>query len=338
MKADDAQSAYTVKTHPVTAYTVTYSPAYTLVPTYECFNRCTYCNFRLNPHEDAWMRLDEAELRLKLLQGRGISEILILSGEVHPRSDRRIHWFRHIYNLCELALNLGFLPHTNVGPLRFEEMAQLKRVNVSMGLMLEQVTPRLMQTVHRHAPSKDPDERLRQLNWAGELQIPFTTGLLVGIGETENDWQETLGAIADIHHRWGHIQEVILQPHSPGSRQETHGTPFQAHQMPALVALARHLLPDDIAIQIPPNLIHQPDTLLACIRSGATDLGGIGPKDEVNPDYPHLEIEHLRKVLADDDIRLVPRLPVYPRYERWLSPRLMDAVAQWHQQKKQFEV
>ena len=136
---------------------VTYSPAYTLVPTYECFNRCTYCNFRRNPGEDEWMSLAEAREILTGLQGKEVIEILILSGEVHPKSARRQDWFERIYQLCELALEMGFLPHTNVGPLSYEEMAQLKQVNVSMGLMVEQVTPELLKTVHAHAPSKLPE-------------------------------------------------------------------------------------------------------------------------------------------------------------------------------------
>ena len=198
---------------------VTYSPAYTIVPTYECFNRCTYCNFRTDPGESPSMSLSAAETILTKLQQQNICEILILSGEVHPQSPRRKAWFQRIYDLCDLALFMGFLPHTNAGPLSFEEMEKLKNVNVSMGLMLEQITPELLKTVHKHAPSKLPEVRLEQLQWAGELQIPFTTGLLLGIGETEADRCETLEAIAKIHQRYHHIQEVILQPHSPGSQQ-----------------------------------------------------------------------------------------------------------------------
>ena len=172
--------------------TVTYSPAYTLVPTYECFNRCSYCNFRTAPGQSPWMALESAAKILRGLQTQGICEILILSGEVHPRSPRRNAWFERIYQLCELALKLGFLPHTNAGPLSFAEMERLKSVNVSMGLMLEQLTPELLKTVHQHAPSKMPQLRLQQLEWAGKLQIPFTTGLLLGIGETKIDWWDTL--------------------------------------------------------------------------------------------------------------------------------------------------
>ncbi|QXE23469.1 FO synthase subunit 1 [Richelia sinica FACHB-800] len=133
------------------------------------------------------MTLTEAKRILQQLQQQNVCEILILSGEVHPRSPQRQAWLQRIYDLCVLALEMGFLPHTNAGPLSREEMQKLKTVNVSMGLMLEQLTPKLLNTVHRHAPSKLPEVRLQQLQWAGELQIPFTTGLLLGIGETEAD-------------------------------------------------------------------------------------------------------------------------------------------------------
>jgi FO synthase subunit 1 len=235
--------------------TVTYSPAYTVVPTYECFNRCTYCNFRTDPGKSPWLTLADAESKLRQLQSLGICEILVLSGEVHPHSSRRQAWFQRIYDICELALSLGFLPHTNAGPLSYEEMAQLKNVNVSMGLMLEQLTPQLLQTVHQYAPSKIPEVRLQQLEWAGKLRIPFTTGLLLGIGETQDDWWETMDAIAQLHCRYGHIQEVILQPHSPGRQQSWDAPAFDPHQLPEVIVTARKILPSDISIQIPPNLV-----------------------------------------------------------------------------------
>jgi 7,8-didemethyl-8-hydroxy-5-deazariboflavin synthase len=306
---------------------VTYSPAHTIVPTYECFNRCTYCNFRTDPGKSEWLNLDTAKKQLLLLQSQGICEILILSGEVHPNSPRRSEWFKLIYDLCELALSLEFLPHTNAGILSFTEMAKLKAVNVSMGLMLEQITPKLLQNVHRHAPSKVPEVRIQQLKWAGELQIPFTTGLLLGIGETIADWRETLEVIARIHQRYGHIQEVILQPHSPGSQQAVDIPGFDLEELPSAIALAREILPPDIAIQIPPNLVVYPSLLLACLEEGARDLGGIGIKDEVNPDYPHLNSEHLAKIL--DSWQLVPRLPVYPQYQTWLTGELQAKYQTW---------
>jgi FO synthase subunit 1 len=308
---------------------ITYSPAYTLVPTYECFNQCSYCNFRTDPGDSPWLSLEAAEKILRSLSHQGIIEILILNGEVHPYSPRRSAWFNHIYQLCKLALSLGFLPHTNAGLLSFAEMKQLKTVNVSMGLMLEQLTPKLLETVHRHAPSKNPKLRLQQLEWAGELQIPFTTGLLLGIGETESDWEETLKAIAAIHHRWGHIQEVILQPHSPGRQQHWQGEGFNLHCLPEVVTIARSLLPEDVSLQIPPNLITQPELLLECLAAGAQDLGGVSPKDEVNPDYPHPHPQQLAELLTPAGWQLVPRLPVYPQYDNWLSPTLRSCVSQW---------
>jgi FO synthase subunit 1 len=311
---------------------ITYSPAYTLVPTYECFNRCSYCNFRTDPGKSPWLSLEAAEKILRLYLNQGIIEILILSGEVHPQSSRRQDWFNHIYQLCELALSLGFLPHSNIGPLSYEEMKQLKTVNVSMGLMLEQLTPKLLQTVHRHAPSKDPKLRLQQLEWAGELQIPFTTGLLLGIGETVSDWEESLKAIATTHQRWGHIQEVILQPHSLGSQQHWQGDGFNLYCLPEVINIARSLLPENISIQIPPNLIDQPSLLLECLSAGAQDLGGISPKDEVNPDYPHPYPQQLAELLTANGWQLVPRLPIYPQYDHWLSSSLKEQVSDWRLQ------
>lgn len=304
--------------------TITYSPAYTLVPTYECFNRCSYCNFRRDPGKDSWLTLEEAKQRLVSLQEKGVWEILILSGEVHPHSPRRQAWFEHIYQLCELALELGFFPHTNAGPLFYSEMQQLKEVNVSMGLMLEQLTPKLLETVHKNAPSKKPEMRLQQLAWAGELKIPFTTGILLGIGETEADWWDSLSAIAQQHQRWGHIQEVILQPHRIGSQQSWTKDGFNLQEFPKLINKAREILPSEIGIQIPPNLIEDSQFLLTCLEAGVTDFGGIGVIDEVNPDYPHLHPDSLEQILKQGGWELQPRLPVYPQYYPWLSPHLLD--------------
>ncbi len=309
--------------------TVTYSPAYTLVPTYECFNRCAYCNFRVDPGKSPWLSLADAESKLRQLQSQGVCEILILSGEVHPHSSQRQEWFQRIYDICELALSLGFLPHTNAGPLSFEEMRSLKQVNVSMGLMLEQLTPQLLKTVHRHAPSKVPEVRLQQLEWAGQLQIPFTTGLLLGIGETKDDWWEAMDAIAQLHSCYGHIQEVILQPHSPGNQQSWDASAFDPHQLPKVITIARQILPSTITLQIPPNLVPEPTWLLACLDAGARDLGGIGPKDEVNPDYPHLDAQRLREILEPAGWQLVPRLPVYPQYDNWLPVGLQTVIGKW---------
>jgi 7,8-didemethyl-8-hydroxy-5-deazariboflavin synthase len=311
---------------------VTYSPAYTLVPTYECFNRCSYCNFRAEPNQSPWLSLETARTILEKLETLEISptcEILMLSGEVHPQSKRRMAWLQHIYDLCALALTMGFLPHTNVGPLSFEEMQQLKQVNVSMGLMLEQLTPKLLATVHRQAPSKDPELRLQQLTWAGQLRIPFTTGLLIGIGESPEDWKQTLLAIATLHHQYQHIQEVIIQPHQIGVTQSLQEAACDDGTLLQAVQLARDLLPSDITLQIPPNLLQGEQTLIDCLNAGVRDLGGIGPKDEVNPSYPHQTLTHLKAQLSIEQWRLVPRLPIYPQYDEWLPASLQAAIQPW---------
>ncbi|MDJ0511247.1 MAG: 7,8-didemethyl-8-hydroxy-5-deazariboflavin synthase subunit CofG [Crocosphaera sp.] len=309
---------------------ITYSPAYTLVPTYECFNHCTYCNFRVDPHQDYWLTIRKAQSILQKLQHQSVCEILILSGEVHPNSPRRGSWFQLIDDLCQLALSMGFLPHTNVGPLSFSEMETLKTFNASMGLMLEQTTPNLLRTVHRHAPSKMPQLRLEQLEWAGQLKIPFTTGILLGIGENDRDSWKTLEAIAHSHQKWHHIQEVIIQPHSPGSQQTSLISAFNINKLPEIIAKARGILPDSITLQIPPNLITDPNCLIDCLEAGARDLGGISPKDEVNPDYPHLSHQGLVNLLNSQGWKLVPRLPVYSHYYSWVASPLQKVLDSWN--------
>ncbi|AUC61188.1 7,8-didemethyl-8-hydroxy-5-deazariboflavin synthase subunit CofG [Cyanobacterium sp. HL-69] len=301
---------------------VTYSPAFTLVPTYECFNRCSYCNFRTNPEEDVWLTLDRAREILTTLQGKEVTEILILSGEVHPHSKRRKDWLQLIYDIAHLALSMGFFPHSNVGPLSYEEMTLLKTVNASMGLMVEQVTPSLLDTVHHFAPSKIPQLRLEQLEWAGVLQIPFTTGILLGIGESSCDRMESLRAIASIHKKYGHIQEVILQPYSKGNKDNYSQNNFSSLEMLETIKKAKEILPNNIAIQIPPNLIEDENTLIKCLELGVTDLGGIVPKDEVNPDYYHHSLEDLTTTLLNHGWLLKPRLPVYPQYYQETFTRL----------------
>ena len=305
---------------------ITYSPCYTVVPTYECFNRCSYCNFRVDLNKgNSLTNLEVFNILQKLDRDR-ITEILVLSGEVHPSSPKRSEWFTKVQEMCELSLSFGFLPHTNVGPLSWQEMKQLKNVNVSMGLMLEQLNPKFMQTVHKHAPSKKPQLRLEQLELAGKLKIPFTTGLLLGIGETTSDIIDSLTAIAQMHRKWGHIQEVILQPHSVGSQQEANIPSFVPEKLPGIIAQGKKILPEGIAIQIPPNLVPEPNFLLECLDAGATDLGGISPIDEVNPEYPHPTPKSLLAILEPAGWSLKPRLPVYPQYYSWLSPELQQAV------------
>ncbi|MEM6519312.1 MAG: 7,8-didemethyl-8-hydroxy-5-deazariboflavin synthase subunit CofG, partial [Cyanobacteria bacterium P01_C01_bin.70] len=303
--------------------------ALTIVPTYECFNRCTYCNFRVAPQQDRW--LSPAALQQQLMRARshGLIEVLVLSGEVHSASHRRAAWFQHILQICKVVLQQGLLPHTNVGLVSEAEMAQLKAVNASMGLMLEQVTPKLLKSVHRHAPSKVPEQRLAQLEQSGRLRIPFTTGLLLGIGESANDRIDTLRAIAHCHDRWGHIQEVILQPHQPGTRQMEAEASFSPQALAEFVKVARQHLPAEIVLQIPPNLVTDRQYVLKAIANGVTDLGGLGPKDEVNPDYDHPTPSAMRQLLETHNYDLRPRLPIYPQYDSWLSSEVKPIVKDW---------
>ena len=308
-------------------FVITFSPAHTIVPTYECFNRCSYCNFRIEPETKNFMSSIAVRQTLQQLKADRIAEILVLSGEVHPASNRRIEWFTKVQEICELALKFGFLPHTNVGPLSWQEMEQLKQVNVSMGLMLEQSNPKFTQTVHKHAPSKKPELRIQQLEQAGKLKIPFTTGILLGIGETEQDITESLKEIARIQQKWGHIQEVILQPHSVGTQQELAFPSFDPQMLPAIITKAKNILPSGVGIQIPPNLLPDRNFLLSCLAAGATDLGGISPIDEVNPNYPHPTYESLSAIIESGGWELKPRLPVYSKYYSWLPERLQKAIA-----------
>ncbi|AGY56276.1 7,8-didemethyl-8-hydroxy-5-deazariboflavin synthase subunit CofG [Gloeobacter kilaueensis] len=290
------------------ARTITYSPSFTVVPTHECFNRCGYCNFRAEAGSD-WLTPEAARQLLEPLRRTGVCEILVLSGEVHPRDRRRGDWFSMIESLCAVALELGFLPHTNCGILSFAEMRALQQVNCSMGLMLEIESDRLLESVHRHAPSKIPALRVEQLAWAGELGIPFTTGLLLGIGETWAEREATLQTIARLQERYGHIQEVILQPHRPGGAQHWSGEALGEAELLETVRLARSILPAEITLQIPPNLVVD---LLPFLEAGVRDLGGIGPVDVVNPDYAHPLVARLRGNLQEAGWKLKERLPVYP--------------------------
>src|SRR6059036_595324 len=205
--------------------TVTFSPKVFLPVTNLCRDRCTYCTFRKDPDDpDAWTMTPE-EIEAWSLRGRalGCKEALMclgdkpelafasyrdLLGELGHRTTAE-----YVHQACEIALRCGLLPHTNAGLLTFEEMQRLKAVNVSLGLMLENVSPRLRGRgqVHQWAPDKEPARRLRMLREAGELQIPFTTGLLIGIGETLAERVDTLFAIRDLHRTYGHVQEVIIQ-------------------------------------------------------------------------------------------------------------------------------
>jgi FO synthase subunit 1 len=303
--------------------TVTWSPSVTLVPTRACFNACGYCSFRAvpepgNPLADV---LSDEAARQQLNTRPEASEVLLLSGEVAPGSPHRRAWLGRLLALSRLALADGRLPHTNAGPLSAAEMAALGRLNPSMGLMLEGLGP-AYDALHRHAPSKRLERRLGQLVQAGRLGIPFTTGLLLGVGETRADRLRALELLAELQRRWGHLQEVILQPWRPDGAQ--------AHSLPdatcdallETIAAARRLLPAEVHLQLPPNLWPL-QRLPEALEAGIDDLGGIDIHDVINPAYPQPGLEPLRQRLESSGWRLEPRLCVHREWLGWL-PRALQ--------------
>src|SRR5258705_6566741 len=281
--------------------TVTFSPKVFLPVTNLCRDRCTYCTFRKDPDDpDAWtMQLDEIAAWSRRGRALGCKEALMCLGDkpevAFPAYRATLAGLGHrttaayVYHACAIALDCGLLPHTNAGLLSRGEMARLKEVNVSLGLMLENVSPRLRARgqVHQWAPDKEPTLRLQMLREAGELRIPFTTGLLLGIGETLAERIETLVAIRDLHRTYGHIQEVIVQNFrtKPTIRAADLREP-DAADVARTVAIARLILDPEVSVQAPPNLSPADHALL--LAAGLNDWGGISPltPDYVNPEAP----------------------------------------------------
>jgi len=316
---------------------VTYSHSITFIPTYSCLFACGYCAFA---QPTPLASLEEAARCFIRGKQAGCHEVLIMSGEgvmAFPRLRETLTaWgFRdyHDYLLavCRLALDQGLLPHINIGNQTEEEFRRLRPVCASMGMMLETTSQDLLrQPAHRRAPGKAPHRRLATLAAAGRAQVPFTTGLLIGIGETPADREASLEAIAELHHRYGHIQEVILQPFVP--HPGTAMADWPRPDVPTLVAvvrLARAILPSDVVIQIPPNLVPDAADRRELLLAGARDLGGISPEpDQINPDAPWLAPARYAAELAAWGFVLRPRLAVYPRFQTraWLDGAIYDLV------------
>lgn len=255
-----------------------------------------------------------------LYKARGAKEALFTFGEkpdqVYPeikevlRSWGYSDFLDYVVDMNKLAIKFGFLPHTNAGLLDKEELLKLKPFNASLGLMLEQAVEL---ECHSDSIGKKPELRIKTIREAGKLKIPFTTGILVGIGERKYDREYSLEVISNIHEEFGHIQEVIIQNFKPkkGTKMENNPEP-SVEEMLETVKIARDILPEDVAIQIPPNLVND---VYPFLKAGANDLGGIS---EVTPDYINPEanwpsIEKLREALRNEFI-LKERLPVYPKF------------------------
>jgi FO synthase len=349
---------------------VTFSRNVTLSLSRTCVSHCKYCAFqthRAHLHEPA-----AVEALIDAAARRGAKELLVLTGDDpahHPGVRERLaqlgfeDFVAYVAWCCERALERGLLPHTNLGALAREELARLREVTASQGLMLESTRPDL--EAHRGSPTKDPALRLATIRWAGELRIPFTSGILVGIGETEEDRIAALEALAAVHAEHGHLQEAILQNFVPHERYygrepaqiATAATerywrtglregpevpvpawargaaggdgsgagPVSIEGMKRLIAECRRLMPD-VGIQVPPNLA---DWWPELVAAGATDLGGLSANgDHISPEHPFPSPHRVRKRLAQDGVALTERLCVYPRYidAEWVAQGVLDTI------------
>ena len=277
------------------------------------------------------MDMGDVENTLRRGGTLGCTEALFTFGE-HPEEEPRFTEFLkrtpfssildYCEAMCRKSIDFGVLPHTNAGILTYDEMARLRPFNASMGLMLE-TTAHI--PAHASSKGKDPTIRLGMIEDAGKLRIPFTTGLLLGIGETIKDREESLLAIRDLHKKYGHIQEIIIQNFCPKQ-----GTPMAHNPVPgtneicATIQMAREILQKDIAIQIPPNLADA-SSLISC---GVDDLGGISPItiDYINPEHPWPAFDELRTIVGK--AQLCERLCIYPQYIKkgWYHPDLEPLI------------
>jgi FO synthase subunit 1 len=306
---------------------VTYSPSVTVTVTHDCPWHCRYCGFRT----DKEGLISEAELERILEVGKasGATEALLISGEQpqrmkHLQEEARTRGFSDVWafveSIAEACLAAGLYPHGNYGALEVEDWQRLRSSHVSMGVMLETV-----EDLPEVAPEKRAEGRLRAIEAAGRARIPFTTGILLGAGESRDSRFRSLEALADIQKRQGHLQEILLQPCVPndGFRLERVEA-IVADDLIELIRFWRERCPE-VAVQVPPNVTD----CLEDVVPWFDDLGGISPlRDEVNQTSPWREVESYRSMLYHAGCDLVPRLPVYDRFRtpEWLSPRFAALV------------
>ena len=327
--------------HPWPSSRITYSPKVFIPLTQLCRDRCGYCTFAQAPHHlpSPYLSLDEVEAIATQGAQAGCHEALFTLGEFpEDRYPQARVWLEqngytstidYLMAACSRVLETtGLLPHANAGALSRDDLARLRTVAPSQGMMIESLNPDL--PAHRGAPDKDPARRLATLEYAGELSIPFTTGILVGFGESRTDRILALEAIAASHERFGHVQEVIVQNFVPKPGTVMRDAPAcPPEDLIDAIGLARSILPQSVHVQAPPNLV---DDVSVIVRAGIDDFGGVSPvtADHVNPERPWPALEALRDAAAAHGLELAPRLTIYPEFAldptRWIDEGLRFAV------------
>ncbi len=342
----DLMSAAAARRDAAHGRTISYSRKVFIPLTQLCRDVCHYCTFAQRPRTSHATYLSPEQVLAIARAGAqaGCTEALFTLGdkpELRYRAAREAlaelgypTTIAYLAAMCALVFKeTGLLPHVNPGVMTGEEIASLRDVSASQGVMLESVSARLCEPggVHYGSPDKQPERRLETIRLAGELQVPFTTGILIGIGETRAERIDSLTAIRDLHAAHGHIQEVIVQNFraKPGTKMAGAAEP-DLDDLLWSIAVARLILPDDVHVQAPPNL--SPGVYPRLIAAGIDDWGGVSPvtPDHVNPEAPWPAIAALAEGSAQSGRILVPRLPVYPAFafaaDRWCAPKLAAAV------------
>ncbi len=326
--------------------TVTFSPKVFIPLTNLCRDFCGYCTFRKAPDEPGAKIMTFDEVLRVVHQGKllGCTEVLLSLGDkpeaIYPEMRDFLaqvglrRTLDYIYQACSVVLEeTGLLPHSNPGLMGRRDLRRLKEVNISLGLMLESISDRLglPSGPHFNAPDKKASLRLKTIEEAGELRIPFTTGLLIGIGENWGERIDSLFAIREMHERHGHIQEVIIQNFRPKPEIPMQGSPEPSQEeMLKTIALARLILGGEMNIQAPPNL--SPESYEVYLDAGINDWGGVSPltPDFINPEAPWPTLATLSNKTAQAGFVLKARLPIYPEFifqgEKFVPPLLFPYV------------
>ena len=306
-----------------------------------CRDTCSYCTYKAEPEDTKLSLMDEQTVKklAELAKKYNCTEALFVTGErPEQKYQEAKEWLRkqgfsstteYLIHCSEIVLKQGVFPHTNAGNLTKNEMKELAKTNVSMGVMLENSSVRLREDgmPHQDAPSKEPLARLNILKNAGELKIPMTTGILVGIGETLEECIQSIYDIKKIHQRYGNIQEIILQNFHPKPKTSMfeHSTPEESY-FKMVVALCRIIMPD-ANIQIPPNL--SPDNYNEFLSVGINDWGGISPitSDYVNPEFSWPNIQNVEKKCDNLGFSLKARFPGYPEFVPLINNNLKQRIS-----------